>query len=347
MKSVSVISAQIRVYLQRHTEWWPLALGGVLGLCIGAVALGGIGGFYGAGLCLLLLGAVGWLVKDAEPVWLRADGSMVPREPPIAPVVLAWTEPLDMIELDGGTFHMGSPEGDDEAYEWERPQHEVSVSAFAISPYLITRQVYRELMADAPSAWDEDEADERWPATDVTWFDAVAFCNALSASAGLEPCYYIEGEQVTWDATADGYRLPTEAEWEYACRAGTASKWFVGDDTAALDHYAWFAENSEYRAHPVGDKAPNPWGLYDMIGNVYEWCWDRYGDYLDQPETDPSGSVSGSHRVLRGGLRVGLPGAPPVRVPVLARAHVPGRRRRLPLCPPLPPPALILVPLTH
>ncbi|ETW96562.1 MAG: hypothetical protein ETSY1_26145 [Candidatus Entotheonella factor] len=298
MRKYPVLSALKRLDLQRHAEWWPLALGGVLGLCIGTGALAGIGGFLGAGLCVLLLGVVGWLVKDAEPVWIRAEGSIISQEQPEAPV---WVEPLEMVELDGGTFYMGSAADDDEAYEDEQPQYEATVSAFAISPYLITRELYRELMVNTPSAWDRDEADERLPANHVTWFNAVAFCNALSESVGLVPCYHIEGERVSWDRDADGYRLPTEAEWEYACRAGTVSKWFFGDDAAALDRYAWFAENSEFRTHPVGEKEPNPWGLYDMIGNVYEWCWDGYGAYDYQPVTDPTGSDRSNARVLRGG----------------------------------------------
>lgn len=164
MRTYPVISTLNRLDLQRYAEWWPFALGGVLGLCIRAGILAGIGGFLGAGLCVLLLGGVCWLVKDAEPVWIRGDGSIALREPPAAPVEPKWVELLEMRELDGGTFQMGSPEGDDEAYRDEWPQHEVTVSAFAISTHLITRQVYRELMADTPSEWETDEADEYLPA---------------------------------------------------------------------------------------------------------------------------------------------------------------------------------------
>ena len=102
----------------------------------------------------------------------------------------------------------------------------------------------------------------------MSWFEAVQFCNALSAQQGLQPCYLIDGEQVTWDEEADGYRLPTEAEWEYAVRADTTTRWFCGDEATALGDYAWYAENASRRVQPVGQKAPNPWGLYDMAGNV-------------------------------------------------------------------------------
>ena len=300
MKRYPVISTlnHLQIQLQRRSEWLPLALGAALGLGFGAVVLAGVGGLLGVGLCVLALGLVCWRVKDAEPVWIREEEEMVAPKPSVE---LAWVEPLEMVELDGGTFLMGSAESDDEAYGDERPQHEVTVSAFAISPYLITRQLYQEWMADTPEEWEEDGADARLPANYITWFDAVAFCNALSEAAGLMPCYHIDGEQVTWDAAADGYRLPTEAEWEYACRAGTTSKRFCGDDAAALDRYAWYTGNSEEQAHPVGEKEPNPWGLYDMVGNVYEWCWDWYADYGESPETDPVGLGHGFSRVLRGG----------------------------------------------
>src|SRR5262249_42607127 len=138
-------------------------------------------------------------------------------------------------------------------------------------------------------------------ANDVSWFDTIDFCNTLSAYVGLQPCYRRAGAHVEWENSADGYRLPTEAEWEYACRAGTTSAWFFGDDPAALEHYAWFADNSEYRVHPVGEKAANPWGLHDMIGNVWEWCWDWYDTYRTETVHDLTGSQDGTRRALRGG----------------------------------------------
>jgi formylglycine-generating enzyme required for sulfatase activity len=125
------------------------------------------------------------------------------------------------------------------------------------------------------------------PAVGVSWNDAVRFCNALSERAGLAPAYRLAagGDAVDRIARADGYRLPTEAEWEYACRAGT-----TGPHYGPLDEIAWYRRNSGDSLHEVGTKQPNAWGLHDMIGNVWEWCWDRY---------DPE--VYGSYRVLRGG----------------------------------------------
>jgi formylglycine-generating enzyme required for sulfatase activity len=125
----------------------------------------------------------------------------------------------------------------------------------------------------------------RLPAESVSWWDAVRFCNTLSERAGRRPAYGIDGEDVEWDACADGYRLPTEAEWEHACRAGSS-----GPRYGPLDDIAWYRGNSGEEIHEVGGKQPNAWGLHDMLGNVWEWCWDFY---------DPA--VYGTYRVLRGG----------------------------------------------
>ncbi|TCP46732.1 sulfatase-modifying factor enzyme 1 [Tamaricihabitans halophyticus] len=127
----------------------------------------------------------------------------------------------------------------------------------------------------------------RLPVDEVSWWDAVRFCNALSEREGLATAYRIADadDDIEWDPTADGYRLPTEAEWEHACRAGT-----TGPRYGELDDIAWYRANSRERSHDVGGKQPNPWGLYDMLGNVWEWCWDLY-----------DAEVYGSYRVLRGG----------------------------------------------
>ena len=122
------------------------------------------------------------------------------------------------------------------------------------------------------------------PVDSVSWFDAVRFCNALSEREGLTPVYTFD-DSVVWDAAADGYRLPTEAEWEYACRAGT-----TGARYGELDEIAWHRGNSGEQPHRVGSKRPNEWGMHDMLGNVWEWCWDIY-----------DAEVYGSYRVLRGG----------------------------------------------
>jgi len=134
---------------------------------------------------------------------------------------------------------------------------------------------------------------------EVTWYDAVNFCNALSRKEGLTPAYTVNRKDVTWNQSANGYRLPTEAEWEYACRAGTTTEY---SSKGLIENFGWYNYNSGKRKHPVGQKQPNPWGLYDMLGNVYEWCWDWYGDYPGGAQTDPTGASSGSYRVYRGGM---------------------------------------------
>jgi formylglycine-generating enzyme required for sulfatase activity len=129
------------------------------------------------------------------------------------------------------------------------------------------------------------DAAGRLPVVNVSWWDAVRFCNTLSERDGLAPAYRIEGESVTWDEAAPGYRLPTEAEWEHACRAGTATPRY-----GPLDEIAWHRANSGDRLHEVAGRRPNAWGLHDMLGNTWDWCWDIY---------DPD--VYGPYRVLRGG----------------------------------------------
>ena len=127
----------------------------------------------------------------------------------------------------------------------------------------------------------------------VSWDDAIAFCNKLSEREGLKP-YYQFGTGA-YSPGGDGYRLPTEAEWEYACRAGSTTRYSFGDDAASLGEFAWFDSNSDSKTHPVGQKQPNAWGLYDMHGNVWEWCWDWYESYYyrQSPDVDPVGPSRG------------------------------------------------------
>ena len=284
-------------WLQHQSPFLSATLGAVLGLGIGAGALFGLEGLIGVSLCLLVLGAAFWMAKDAEPVLVGVDVSPEPEEEtsetervPEPEAEPEFVEPLDMVDIQGGTFLMGSPDGDEEAEDGEKPQHVVRVSDFCMSHYLITRQLYRELVETLPERWANDTDDQQLPANSVNWFEAAKFCNALSERVGLQPCYHFKDEedeqQVKWDSEADGYRLPTEAEWEYACRAGTTSKWFGGDDSAELSRFAWFDENADNQVHAVGQKEPNPWGLYDMSGNVWEWCWDWYGAYKEETDAE-------------------------------------------------------------
>ncbi|GAB3723578.1 SUMF1/EgtB/PvdO family nonheme iron enzyme [Nocardiopsis oceani] len=162
----------------------------------------------------------------------------------------------------------------------------VEVEAFELAPWPVTRELYHAVTGAAPPS---DTAGPKAPVTEVSWLETVRFCNALSRLAGLRPCYSAgtdpDAEDVAWDRTADGYRLPTEAEWEHACRAGTSAVRY-----GELDDIAWYRNNSEGRVQDVAGKLPNAWGLHDMIGNVWEWCWDVY---------DPR--VYGPYRVFRGG----------------------------------------------
>jgi formylglycine-generating enzyme required for sulfatase activity len=196
-----------------------------------------------------------------------------------------------MVLLPGGTFMMGDKD------QIDAPPHEVTVSAFYIDKYLATQEQYEKLMGDNPSRWKGKTN----PVEQMRWSDAVRFCNARSEAEGLEPCYDLNTWKCNFDAT--GYRLPTEAEWEYACRAGTTTAYFFGDDESKLKAYAWYQDNSGGRPRPVGQKPANPWGLYDMHGNVWEWCNDFYkvDYYQESPSEDPRGPQTGETKVLRGG----------------------------------------------
>lgn len=221
----------------------------------------------------------------------------------------------NFVLITGGTFEMGSPET--EAWRLEdEAQHTVTVSDFYMSIYEVTQAEYAEVMGDNPSSF----LGEVLPVEMVSWMDAVRYCNALSEKEGLTPAYTVEGQTVTWNRAADGYRLPTEAEWEYACRAGTKTSFNTETSISAEEanyygHYPYEIEDNyfsqgnlstkpgEYRQTTVAvdSFSPNPWGLYNMHGNVGEWVWDYYGAYETDAQTDPTGAETGTLRVYRGG----------------------------------------------
>jgi formylglycine-generating enzyme required for sulfatase activity len=212
--------------------------------------------------------------------------------------------PGNMVLIRGGTFMMGSPDNEADRGVGEI-LHEVKVSSFFMSKCPLTQKEYKEVMWTNPSNFKGDDL----PVERVSWYDAIEYCNKLSQQEGLTPTYFINGTNVFWDRNTNGYRLPTEAEWEYACRAGTATPFSTGNNilTSQANFDGTFPYNisikGEYREKTtsVGIFVPNPWGLYDMHGNVDEWCWDLYGKYLSGIQTDPVGASSGSVRVNRGG----------------------------------------------
>lgn len=238
------------------------------------------------------------------------------------------TYDLEMVSIPGGSFQMGDLSGDGDSDEL--PVHTVTLSPFSMAKYELTYEKWMEVKTWAESngytfnmpgdMGSEDyggSQDETHPVTGIEWYDAVLWCNALSEKEGLTPCYYtnashttvyrsgrtdIENNWVDWNA--DGYRLPTEAEWEYACRADTTTKYSFGNSIDGNDaNYQDSGDSYDNGTTPVGYYPANPWGLYDMHGNVWEWCWDWYDSdyYNSSPSTDPRGPSACSNRVNRGG----------------------------------------------
>ena len=197
------------------------------------------------------------------------------------------------IYVQGGTFRMGSENGRDD----EKPVHSVTVSDFWMMATEVTQGDYAALMGTNPSKFKGDDL----PVECVSWHDAVAYANKLSERDGLTPAYRMDGTNVEWNRGANGWRLPTEAEWEYAARGGSRRQGYTYAGSNDIDAVAWYSVNSEKRTHSVGTKAPNELGLYDLSGNVWEWCWDWYGSYGSGIQTDPTGASSGIDRVKRGG----------------------------------------------
>jgi formylglycine-generating enzyme required for sulfatase activity/TolB-like protein len=218
--------------------------------------------------------------------------------------VAANAAPANMVLVEGGTFLMGSTNGDGD----EQPVHTVTVSSFYMGKYEVTQKEWAEVMgttiAQQRDMRDRDNqlygTGDNYPMYYVSWYEAVEYCNTLSVKEGLTPAYRVSGGSVVCDFNASGYRLPTEAEWEYAARGGgkdPPSYEYAGGNS--VDAVAWYEDNSGETAHPVGTKQPNGLGLYDMSGNVWERCWDKYGSYSSGKQTNPTG-VSRASRANRG-----------------------------------------------
>jgi len=218
----------------------------------------------------------------------RRDEQAVPT-----PEVVVTKSGIYMIVIPGGSFEMGSKGASPD----ETPAHKVSISSFWMDRYEVVQEEFRKYQLPDPSHFKG----AKQPLDQINWTDAALYCNDRSRAEGLEPCY----DEKTWecDFIASGYRLPTEAEWEYACRAGSSTQYSFGNGPGALKDYAWYTQNSSGTTHPVGQKKPNAWGLYDMHGNVAEWCNDHYaaGYYQQSLDKDPRGPAEGKERVLRGG----------------------------------------------
>jgi formylglycine-generating enzyme required for sulfatase activity len=218
--------------------------------------------------------------------WLGAAEKELPKE------ITAATGSR-MVLIPGGSFNMGDAKGKEE----EKTVHKVTVDSFYMDVCEVTQESFETIIGTNPSKF----RDKKGPVERIRWTDAVKYCNARSLKDGLKPCYNPE----TWecDFTTDGYRLPTEAEWEYACRAGSADEHFFKGGESQLDLYTWYRNNSAEKVHAVGTKKPNAFGLFDMYGNVSEWCNDFYHKdyYSGGSEVNPPGPKTGDKRVLRGG----------------------------------------------
>ena len=209
----------------------------------------------------------------------------------------------DLILVEGGSFEMGRTSGRGDRYE--KPVHSVTVSSFYMSKYEVTFEEYDEFCDDTGREYPDAEGWGRGsrPVINVEWYDAVKYCNWLSEKEGLTPCYSGSGENISCNFNANGYRLPTEAEWEYAAKGGNNHDGYEYSGSNTAGDVGWYSGNSGSETHPVGGKSPNSLGIYDMSGNVWEWCFDWYGsDYYSTTSlVDPEGPDSGSLRVLRGG----------------------------------------------
>ncbi len=191
---------------------------------------------------------------------------------------------MTLIKIPAGTFQMGTNSKDYDGLSYSRPVHQVTISqAFYMGKYLVTQEQYQAVMGTNPSHFT---GDPNRPVEMVSWNDAVAFCQALATKSGYN------------------IRLPSEAEWEYACKADKGNvdtKYYFGDDDSQLGTYAWYNSNSGSTTHAVGTRTGNSFGLYDLSGNVWEWCNDWYGSYSSSSVPDPTGPSSGTYRVHRGG----------------------------------------------
>jgi sulfatase modifying factor 1 len=236
--------------------------------------------------------------EKAEPPNNSKGESASAPVPSAAPVAVTSKSGVEMIYLTGGEFIMGDDRGNPD----EAPAHKVRLRPFLIDKFEVTQEMFKQAQLPNPSHWQENP---RKPVERVRWRDAKRYCNERSLLEQLQPCY--NEKTPDWDCnySANGYRLPTEAEWEYACHAGSSGPYDF-ERVEKLRQYAWFSDDAEQKTHIVGQKKPNGFGIYDLYGNVSEWCEDVYSPtyYKTSPVDDPVGPPSQGKdvkRVIRGG----------------------------------------------
>ena len=225
--------------------------------------------------------------------------------------------PDGFVRIEGGVFLMGSPENELGRRDRESPQRQVTVSSFYMSIYPVTQQEWYKVMGTTVRQQRDKisrtramngEGDNN-PMYFINWLEAIEFCNKRSQTDGLMPVYTVTETEIIWDHNANGYRLPTEAEWEYACRAGTITAFSTGNNITTMQanfngsHPNFSNDRMIFKGVTItaGSYPSNPWGLYDMHGNVWEWCWDWSRNYPHTAQTDPVGEASGVYKIVRGG----------------------------------------------
>ena len=240
-----------------------------------------------SGMLVVLLALAHGRGADAPPPAKPAPAAKRAEPPRELTLSLSSKAAMKLVLVPAGKFVMGSPKEERDRLDSEGPRRDVTLSkAFYLGIYHVTQEQYEAVTGTNPSKFKEATR----PVEQVSWNDAVAFCRKASAKTGKR------------------FRLPTEAEWEYACRAGTDTCFSFGDDDRALGEHAWFSDNSGKSTHPVGQKKPNAWGIYDMHGEVWQWCSDWYADsYTGAASKDPQGPKSGKNHVCRGGSWLGSP----------------------------------------
>ena len=271
-----------------------------------------------AGKSTVVLSAINLVNGRDMKVPVSLDGvelvafGLSPKANAVRVVGMKFKAKMKFVFVEGGTFRMGDSDGDDD----EVPIHSVTLDGFYMGATEVTQEQWESVMGNRPSDYDGDLR----PVENVSWYDILVFCNKLSIMEGLTPVYTIDGVtdpsswsytpcrgntirgDISMDRSANGYRLPTEAEWEYAARGGNRSKGYKYSGSSDIDSVGWYDDNA-YSTHDVAEKEPNELGIYDMTGNVWEWVWDIHGDYSSVAQTNPTGAIGDydDDRVLRGG----------------------------------------------